>query len=128
MMEYKKRKETKFLSEGWKRPAKILALSVLLTLYLFFFIWALVSPFLSSDTKISPDTLRFSVAIFFSFALIFVTLIYSGYRVGPCPYCDKKLFFAKGREGIRCFRCGRYIKIDWQNKLLVDEEIEKKIE
>ena len=124
--EYKKREETEFISEGSRKPLKILGASVLFALYLFFFIWALLSPFLG-NTKISPDTVRFSFALFFGFALIFVAFIYSGYRAGVCPYCDKKLFFHKKQEGIRCFKCGRFLKIDWEKKVLRDENLEKTI-
>jgi len=124
--EYKKRYETEFISEGTKKPLKILGASLIFATYLFFFIWALLSPFLGA-TKIPPDVVRFSFALFFGIALIFVSLIYSGYTAGLCPYCDKKLFFHKKQEGIRCFKCGRYIKIDWEKKVLRDENLEKTI-
>ena len=124
--EYKKREETEFISEGGKKALKILGASLLFALYLFFFIWALLSPFIG-DAKIPPDVVRFSFALFFGIALIFVAVIYSGYRAGVCPYCDKKLFFHRKQDGIRCFKCGRYIKIDWEKKVLRDENLDKTI-
>jgi hypothetical protein len=117
-MAEKELKETDFVLHDWKKPLKILSLSFILSLYLFFFCWALVSPF-TGDVKISQDMIRFSIALSFSFSLIFVSLIYLKYSAGICPNCGKKLFFTKDKEGIRCFRCGRFLKIDFARKKLV---------
>jgi DNA-directed RNA polymerase subunit RPC12/RpoP len=41
------------------------------------------------------------------------------YAMGICPNCGRKLFFTKDKEGIRCFGCGKFLKIDSQRKKLV---------
>ncbi len=117
-MSEKELKETDFILQDRKKPLKILSLSFILSLYLFFFCWALVSPFLGI-AKITQDIIRFSFALFFSSSLIFVSLIYLKYSAGICPNCGKKLFFTKDKDGIRCFRCGRFVKIDFARKKLV---------
>jgi len=111
-------KETDFMNEGWKKPAKILILSLILSFFFFFLFWTFISPFLWVS-KIHQDIVRFSFAFFFSLSLIFVSLIYMKYAVGNCPNCGKKLFFTKDKEGIRCFGCGKFLKIDSQRKKLV---------
>lgn len=118
-MEYKRDTESPFIYEGWKKPAKILTLSLLGCIYLFFFVWSAVSPFVGIN-KISPYIVRFSLALFFAIFLIFSFLVYSGYISSLCPYCGKKLFFYKKSEGIRCFRCGRFMKIDMQKRVIFD--------
>ncbi len=110
--------ESPFISEGWKKPAKILVLSFLVCIYLFFFIWGLVSPFVKGP--IPSDVVRFSFALFFALSLIFTFAIYNGYIAAFCPYCEKKLFFHTKSEGIRCFRCGRFMKIDLQKRVIFD--------
>jgi DNA-directed RNA polymerase subunit RPC12/RpoP len=111
-------KETDFMNEGWKKPAKILILSLILSFFFFFLFWTLISPILWVS-KIHQDIVRFSFALFFSLSLIFVSLIYMKYAMGACPSCGKKLSFTKDKEGIRCFGCGRFLKIDSQRKKLV---------
>ncbi len=110
--------ESHFLSEGSKRIFKIFVLAVILTFYFFFLVWTIFSPFISSS--ISGDFIRFSVLLLFGLALIFVVFVYSGYAVAECPNCGKRLFFYKKVGGMRCFRCGKFLKVDFGRRVIVD--------
>lgn len=113
-------KTSDFLLESWRKTAKILALTVLLGVFLFFLVWSLLSPFISQSVE--PKIAGLSLVLFFIISLVVVVTIYSQYSVALCPNCGRKMFFANIRDYVRCFRCGRLLKIDFQNKKLVDTE------
>lgn len=120
MFDYRRGKESDFISELWHKPLKILVLTLLLGVYFFFFVWSLVSPFF--DRNLSPDVVRSSFLIFVAVAFVVVVVLYSQYSVALCPNCGKKLFFTKVRDYIRCFKCGRFLRIDFERRKVVDPE------
>lgn len=120
MFEYSKGKESAFSNESGVKFLKIGVLTLLLSTYFFFLVWAAASPLISSPIK--SNILGISVLVFIVVALVVVVYIYSQYFVSVCPNCGKKLFFTNVRDYIRCFKCGRHLKIDFQNKKLIDPE------
>jgi len=121
MFSYKKNKESEFLNEPpVLRYVKLTLLTFVLWIYFIFLVWASVSPFVSSNIKL--NFFFGSLPVLFVIAFSVVYFIYRQYFVSSCPNCGKKLFFTNVRDYIRCFKCGRFLKIDFQNKKLIDVE------
>lgn len=120
MFSYEKKKESEFLKESPIKFVKIASLTVLLWIYFIFLSWAAVSPFISFNIK--TNIFLGSLVVLFVIAFFVVYFIYSQYFLSNCPNCGRKFFFTKVRDYIRCFKCGRFLRIDFQNRKLIDPE------
>lgn len=115
------KKESDFLNESFALGSvKLVLLTFLLWIYFIFLSWGAVSPFVSSNVKV--NFFLGSLPVLFVIAFFVVYFIYRQYFVSICPNCSRKLFFTSVRDYIRCFKCGRFLKIDFQNKKLIDVE------